>query len=380
MTFHQALALAWDRLPQRRTYVAQQEVAAAQNLEGSALFPNAPSVSSMYVNDNMLGSAEDYITTQVQVTTPLWLPGEGTATQKLAQARGAAASAAGEAAHLSLALQLLNLSARAALDAAARDIAQRRLATSQALATDARNRFHTGEGAEADMLAADADVGWARVNVSDAEARLAGSLASLAALLGGETIPRLVSPVRPAALGPEGMAHDPRLAAAQRAVEVAQANLRLVRLQDRNDPEIGVVGINEKQYGAPWDTRFGVVLRFSFASEARNAPRRAAAEEQLTQAEARLEEARRRIVAQYRQANATLISAERGAAVAVRAARELAQRQDMVERSWKQGEMPLIEVVRANASAFDAAFSAARSRTLLEAARLEVVIAQGVIP
>lgn len=161
---------------------------------------------------------------------------------------------------------------------------------------------------------------------------------------------------------------------------VAQANLRLVGIQDRDDPEIGFQGINEKQPGTPWDTRFGVVVHIPFATEARNAPRRAAAEEQLTQAEARLEQTRRQIVAQYRAANATLLAAEQAKALASQAASEQQRRRGMVARAWRVGEMPLIEVIRADALAFDAQLAQERSRTALDAARLRVSLTEGVLP
>ncbi|HQT77720.1 MAG TPA: TolC family protein, partial [Rhodopila sp.] len=82
MTFHEAVARAWDRLPQRQNIGAQRNAAAAQYIAGSALFPNAPSLTGSYINDNMLGSANDFITSQVELSTPIWLPGEGTATQQ----------------------------------------------------------------------------------------------------------------------------------------------------------------------------------------------------------------------------------------------------------------------------------------------------------
>ena len=123
-----------------------------------------------------------------------------------------------------------------------------------------------------------------------------------------------------------------------------------------------------------------MVLRFPFATEARNAPRRAAAEQAITAADVQRALARRDVAAGVRAAQAMLAGAESGKAAATRAARELDKRRGQIERAWRSGEMPLIEVVRANATAFDAEFARDRARIDLGTARLRLLIAEGEIP
>jgi len=382
-SFRDAVAAAWARLPQRRALAARQGVAAAQFAAGGAFFPNAPYATGTYINDKILGSNYNYITTQGELGTPVWLPGEGTATQRAAAADAATAAADADAVHLALAEQVLGLAAQAAFAANARDVARRRLATAEALAADLAHRFHVGEASESDALAADAEAAGARVALSAADAQLASAVAALAAVTGQDAVPRLAAPAsRPAtplALAAAPALH-PRIVAAERAVAAAEAKARLTRIENRDSPTIGVEGINEKQYGSPWDTRFGVVFRFPFATEARNAPLRAAAEEAVTQAQVQLVLAQRQIGAAVRQAAAVLAGAERGSAAASRAADELDKRRGEVERAWRVGEMPLIEVVRADAAAFDADLARDKSRTELDAARQRLRLAEGILP
>jgi len=132
------------------------------------------------------------------------------------------------------------------------------------------------------------------------------------------------------------------------------------------------------QPGAKWDTRFGVTFRLPFATEARNAPRRAAAELAVTQATVQFTMAQREVQSGIRQAQAMLTGAERGSAASVRAAAELEKRRGQIERAWRVGEMPLIEVVRANALAYDAEYARDKARTDLAATRLR--LAEGVLP
>ena len=222
------------------------------------------------------------------------------------------------------------------------------------------------------------------MTLSAAEAQLAGARVMLAAVVGNDRLPRLAVPATVASKRSDRAADPPaghpRIVAAERAVAAAQANARLVAIADREDPEIGLQGINEKQPGSRWDTRFGVVIRFPFATEARNAPLRAAAEQGITQAQVQLALARREVLSELRQSEAMLVGAEHGSIAANRAAEELERRRSQIERAWRLGEMPLIEMVRANALAFDAAYAAGKVRIDLDTARLRQLLAQGVLP
>ncbi len=385
-SFHDAVAAAWANLPQRQGFAAQQGSATARYTAGGAFFPNAPYVNGTYVNDKALGSNYNYITSQVELGTPVWLPGEGTATQKTAQADSTAVMAAVEAAHLALAAQVLDLVVQTTLAVNARDVAARRLATAQALAADLAGRLRVGEAPQSDALAADADAANSSLTLSSAEAQLGAARAALAVVVGAEFLPRLDTPGSAPQPGPapqkvsDALAAHPRIAAAERAVAAAQASARLVQIENRDNPEIAFMGVNEKQPGTRWDTRFGVVVHVPFATEARNAPRRAAAELANTQAQVQLALARREVLAGFRQAQAILAGAERGSVAADRAASELDKRRGQIERAWRMGEMPLIEVVRANALAYDAQFNRDRARTDLAAARLRLRLSEGALP
>jgi len=381
-SFHDAVASAWARLPQRQDFAAQQGAASARYTAGGAVFPNAPSLNGSYINDKIAGSNYNYITTQIELSTPIWLPGQGTATQNTAQADNTAIAAASEAAHLALASEVLDLATQAMLAANARDVAIRRLATARVLASELARRFRVGESSESDALAADADAAMASVTLTDADTRLGLARAALAVIVGTDMLPRLAvsGASTPVGMTAAALARHPRIAAAERSLAAVQASARQVRIENRDAPEIGVQGINEKQPGSRWDTRFGVVLRLPFATDTRNAPRRAAAEQATTQAAVQLALTRREVLAGVRQAEAVLAGAERGTVAAARAASELERRRGQIDRAWRMGEMPLVEVVRANAVAFDAGFARDKALTELSAARLRLQLAEGVLP
>ena len=151
-------------------------------------------------------------------------------------------------------------------------------------------------------------------------------------------------------------------------------------MADRDDPEVGIEGIHEKQFGSPWDNRVGVMLKVPFGSTARNLPRIAAATARLNTAEARLLQQRRLVAIGLQQALARLRAARANRSAAATVARELDGRAVEVVRAWHVGEMPLIEATRAQTAAFDADLAARRASTMLQAAQWQVALAEGVLP
>ena len=379
LSLHEAIAAAWARAPQRQGLAAQQASAAARYAAGSALLPNAPYVFGTHVNDRVLGSNYGYITTQAEVGTPIWLPGQGSATQATAQADGVAVEAAVEAAHLALASQVLDLAANVAIADNARAVAVRRLATAQSLAADLSRRFRVGESSQSDALAASADALSAASILGGAEAQVGAAQVVLASVVGTPASPVLDTPGPPLPPGPDPFANHPRIIAATRSLEAAQAAARLTRIDNRDSPEVGFQGINEKQPGSRWDTRFGVTFRLPFATEARNAPRRAAAEQVVTDATVQLTLAQREVRAGVQQAQAIRAGAERSSIAATRAAAELGRRRGQIDRAWRIGEMALIEVVRSNSLYYDAEYARDKARIDLAVARLRLRLAEGVV-
>ncbi len=380
ITLHQAIEAAWARYPQRNNLAAQQNVAAANYLAGSAFFPNAPTATGSYFNDKIAGSNYNYITSQVVVSTPVWLPGEGTATQRVAQAQSTAIEGQTLAEHYALARQIVTLAANATNALNARAIAARRLETNRALATDLSHQFGVGESSQSDALAADAEAANAQVSLAQSEAQLAAAKVALATITGSEAVPLIIAPDGPMPAAIAVPPDHPMLRAAEQQVQAAMAQERLTYLQDRDDPELGLQGINEKQPGTRWDTRFGVTVTFHFATQARNAPRRAEAAAKVTQVQVQLELTRRQIAAEIAQARTTLSASDRAVVAADRGAAELEKRRGQIERAWRLGEMPFIELVRANALAFDAAAARDRARTTRAAAALDLRLAQGIVP
>ena len=384
-SFREAVQAAWDHAPERVSIEGRRGEATARGRAARSFFPNAPYVTGTYVNDQA-GSAQNYITYQAQVGTPIWLPGEGTATEAVARADLDRVEADADSAHLSLAVAVLDTALQAITATLSADVARQRLSAAQALADDLARGVRAGESARSDLEAARADAESAQASLADAEAQRLRARIALSVLTGLEDIPELsgrdivgasASPAVPGQLA-EG---HPRVVAARRAVEAGLAALRLTRISDRDSPEVSVIGIHEKQgFSTPYNTRFGVELRIPFATDARNAPRLAAARSTLMAAEANLMQARRQTDIEIGQAEIDFAAIRASSAASARAGIQLRKRRIQIERAWHVGEMPLIEVVRARAADFDAELVRARSRALFGAAAMRLSLAEGRLP
>ena len=384
-SLHDAVLAAWTLAPERYALDGQRGEAAARARVAGGLFPGSPYATGEYFDDHLIGSNQGYTTYQGELATPLWLPGEGTATERSAQADLQHLTQQGEAMRLDLARQVLEQAATAGFATDNRDVAGRRLAAARLLLDGVVHAVGIGEAPGIDGQAARAAVASAEIALADAEAQVAGAEGALVVLTGSAALPDLSA--TPAALAAdrtmpsaELLERDPRVASAHRELEAAEAAMRLVRLADRDDPEVGIEGIHEKQFGSPWDNRVGVMLKIPFGSSARNLPRIAAAQARLNTAEARLLQQRRLVAIGLQQALARLRAAGADRNAATMAARELDGRAMEVVHAWQVGEMPLIEAARAETAAFDADLAARRAGTMLDTAQWQVALAEGMLP
>jgi outer membrane protein TolC len=162
---------------------------------------------------------------------------------------------------------------------------------------------------------------------------------------------------------------------------VTDANARLLRIQDRDSPEIALLGQVERElYDDPYDKRIGVRVVIPFATEGRNEPRRKANEVDRTRALAELRATEYRIEAEVGEAEADLAAARQRAALADERYRALAERLGLVERSVRLGEGALVELVRARASLFEADVARRQGEVAVMQARSRLNQALGLDP
>lgn len=386
LSFHEAVSAAWAIDPTRSELTTNRQSADARADAAKSWFPGGPVVSAQYYDDHLIGSNIGYTTYQGTVSVPLWLPGQGTATRRVAQAESASIQEKLNVAHMAVAVRVLEA-------ASALVIAQRRLAVALSL-VQAMQRVgnavgraqRMGESTAADQQAAAAELAAARTEAGLAREQVATADAALTVLLGRPGLPDILSYdagflSRTRLDMPQVVEdNDPRVRAAHRDVAAAQEAVRLARASFMPNPEIGVGAIHEGQYGSPWDSRVGVQISVPLPSEARNVPMMADARNRLAAAGSQETQARRMVRVELAQVRARLDAARTTLESARMSAAALNRRADEMERSWQVGETTLIEALRARLGAYNAILALNSAEIGWHAAILRAAIATGATP
>lgn len=308
------------------------------------------------------------------VAAPVWLPGQRSALGLTVSAGVLEV----EARLLARRLELAGLLREAWWNAAgaAREVrlARDRLTTSRDIGRDVTRRVQLGDVPLQDELLARNESLAAEVALAQAEADLIAARAVYRVLTGGAE-----PDLPPERAAPRRLSH-PALLAAETALASAEARSRLVAATPRDNPELGVFGRREVGDRSEQGTSFGLRLRLPLATEARNAPRRADAQAELTRATAELAQRRRLVNAEIAAADAALRAAEATA----RLARErlgVADRQlGLARRAFQGGEIGLFDLYRVRQLQVDAAGAEARAAVAAGRARSRLNQALGAVP
>ena len=337
---------------------ARRALVAAKQRSAAAFLPGAPTFGATYVTDQVIRNrrARD---AELSLGTQIWLPGEGTASVRAADADMSRLEAEGVRQVLEVAGQVREALAAVAVAKADQRAAQARLRDARALEADLARRVRGRDTAEAELLVAQADRIEAEATLSERSATLEASRVDYRTLTGLD--PNTAALNEPAPPPAQTRPPDPRVIEAQRAVEVARANRELAAIQRRDSPEVGLVGRRTRDIGGDvYDHSVGVQVRIPFATETRNAPRRAAAEVEYTDAVAALAKVERDIGGGESRARIELASAQAARDLAVKRAAVFERQRVLFERSFAEGNTALADLIRARTLAFQA--DAARER------------------
>lgn len=303
------------------------------------------------------------------ISVPLWLPGQRAAQGEALERERMQRAAALRLARLGLAGEVRE--AVWALSAAAveRRVQQAREASAVLLEADVVRRVAAGDLAPVDGLAARTERLAALGALRDAEARERDAAVRLRMLTGRDDAGEIGESPADAA-SPD--AH-PMLAAARDAVHAARARLDAARATRRDAPTLSASARFERDaYGGDYRNSVRVGIAVPLDTEARNAPRLAAAGVELAEAELALQRAQREQGTQLERARIALDASRASVALDTeRAAAARAARQAL-ERAFRAGERALPDVLRARQSALDAelATALAQVREGLAIARL----------
>ncbi len=370
------LESAWARNAEIAALTARRAEILARKRAAGRLTPGPPALSVGHLSDYVTGD-DGYREYDVELGTPLWLPGEGTAVRRVADTELVRLDAELAVARLAVAGDVRDAYWRYRLAAGALEVARRRLEAARALQGDLDRQERAGQVARADVLLSVAETADARSILSAEEASAMQARLAFHALTGAEPPADFVEPEVPT----QADDNHPRLVALRRTIGVTDATAQLLKVQDRDSPEVALLGVVERErYNDAYDKRIGVRVVIPFATEGRNEPRRKANDVERTRALAEFRAADYQIRAEVGKADADLVAAKERETLAEERYRAFAERLDLVERSVRVGEGALVELVRARTNLFEADIARLQSRIAVMQARSRLNQALGLAP
>jgi outer membrane protein TolC len=376
-TLHDFIEAASVRNPELAALEGRGDAIGARQRAAGSWTPGAPTFSAGYLTDQVFKDRRQREAT-ISISTPLWLPGEGTASQRVADTEKVRLAAQIAVVKLRIAAQVRESLADFAIAKAELTVAEQRLRDGRSLENDTARRVRARDVSEANLLLARAE----RI-VADGEARekrvaveqariefdsLTG-VAPVVAALDDKALTDLKEP------------GHPRLDDARGALEVARANRALAEIQTRDNPEIGLVARRSRDtFGTVYNDSLGVEIKIPFSSQARNAPRQALAQAEFKEAMALRTSAEREVQAERQKARLAYDNALAQRDLASDRTRTLTQQVALVSRGQQGGEVTFSEFIRARTLAYEAEAAKARAEVNVSKARGRLNQSLGMLP
>ncbi|TRZ56158.1 MAG: TolC family protein [Rhodocyclaceae bacterium] len=377
-TIAEATAHAWSRNPQASAVAAREAEAQARVDVAAGITPGPASVSFSSLNDR-LNRGNGKQEWEVEVATPLWLPGQKAARADEAESSVLELAARRIALRLQIAGEVRESWWAVAGARNARELAERRRATARALETDVVRRFKAGDLARMDANLAQNERLAAEAELLEAEALLRQAEQIYRGLTGDA--PPLTLAAERAATAHDTADNHPLLAAAAAFVRTTRARLRITEESRRDAPELAVRVLRDRaDFHEPYANTIGLKLTIPFSSGARVRQDSASARAEASQADAELTLVQQKLKLDIARARLDGDSAFRQLEMgAVR--RDLtADNLRLAEKSFSLGESDLATLLRMRAAALDAEALFARQRIARDAAVSRLNQALGVLP
>ncbi len=392
-----AVDAAWQRAVAAQEARGLRQRADAERSAASSLWAAPPALQLSHRNDRWQRNAGQQ-ETEIGLAWPLWLPGQRAARGAVADAAVAAADVSQAAARLRMAGEVRE--AAWAIHALEAELVQADalLRSLQTLAEDVERRVRAGDMARADALAARAELLGATAQQTEVRQRLVQARGQWKLLTGLEALVDAQADAQtdaqaeaqadareaartPDTAAPVTLALHPELRYAALATEHARKRVALVQASRRDPPELSL-GFRQDTPGrsAGPQNSITIGLRLPFGTDDRNQPLQAAALSELELAQAREQRLRDRLDADLAAALAAQATTQQQLLAERDRAALLRERALLIDKSFRAGETPLPDLLRALSAAAQAEASLARQQAALGLARARLHQASGLLP
>lgn len=318
------------------------------------------------------GSARE---SEAALVFPLWMPGQKAARGAAADADAAFAEASLHEARLRVAGEVREAAWQLLAAEAGESAARVHLDGLRELAADVDRRVAAGDLARADAMAATGEMLAARAAQQEAASRVEEARARWTLLTSLSTIADADEPER------EPSGEHPARVLARGATERALRQLDYVKASRREPPELTVRARRETpEANLPAVNSLGMGIRIPLGGAVRNAPRDAEAVAAVDNARAEERRTVAKIESEQRAARQTLETARQRLEALQSRAGLLRERATLIDRSYRAGETPLPELLRAREASAQAQSAASRQLAETGLARARLLQALGILP
>ncbi len=323
---------------------------------------------------------------EVELATPLWLPGQQGASQRQAEHTLAELQARLTLRQLELAGLLRDSWWQLAQARAARELAQQRLQTATALAQAVQRRYQSGDVARVDANLARTERLSAQAEALEADTALLQAQQAYTALTGMPPPPTDLqaeaAPPQPQA-PPNHPYHPvhPQWQALQSAVALANSRLALVDSSRREPPELALRWTTQRSDALnPYDQAIGIKLTVPLSSGDRVRQESAGARADLAQAERELALLGMQLDQALQRAQSELANAQAQTELATTRRELTADNLKLAQRAFDLGEQDLPTLLRARSADHEAQAWLTRQRIASQAAVSHLQQARGLLP
>lgn len=370
-----AFDAAWQRSPQGRTLEARRNEMLAGRDAADSWIAGSPSVGLAQRSDRWTDQ-NGIRETEVSLSAPVWLPGQKTARQSLAEISSEELEAQIANARLTIAGEVRERLWAVAAARATLVEAEDHEDHLEAIADEVMRRLNAGDLARIDGILAQQEVLAAKGAVAAARAKLQEALARYRTLTGHPDIP---SP-EPEPIATGLREPHPRMLAARTALKLSHASLDVVNRTRSEPPTVGLLMRREKDGANSAASSVGVVVQIPIGTNARNRPLETAAQTQIASATAELAQTEASLQADIDTAKLQLTASRQELEAATLRLSLAREHMVLIEKAFRLGERGLAELLRLQSQLHDAEFAESQQRVAVGLAHARLNQALGITP
>lgn len=371
-----AVDAAWHRSPQGRTLEARRNEVLAGQDAAQTWIAGQPILGLSQRSDRWTDET-GVLENEVSLSAPIWLPGQKTARQALAQSGADDLEAQIAHARLALAGEVRERMWAVASASAALAGAQDHQAHLAAIADEVMQRVKAGDLARTDGMLARQEVLAAQGAIAAAQARTNEALARYSTFTGQ---PALVKP-EPEVIAASMREPHPRRFAARTALTHAQTALNVVN-RTRSAPPTVAMSVRRERDSATsgHSSSVGIAVQIPFGTHARNRPLETAALTRIETATAEAAQVETELHAAIDLARQQLSAAQQALETASLRAVLTREHTALISKAFRLGERGLSDLLRSEALSHEAEAAESQQKVAVGLAHARLNQALGIIP